>query len=456
MNRWTVFSSCLAILCPLLLHCTASSVGRAGPETKSCDAAPMSARAADRGTEAAESVERVQPAEESPAAHLDPKEEESRLDASMSPPSEEDAGESEGVEGEATSPSKQERAEPPTSEQESGESTSSEREGSPADETEKTEHSSSPDVEPEMKEEPSASDGGFADWLAAFKSRAANAGVSRDTLDKLDAIQPIPRVIELDRRQPERRFTLQQYLARVVPDSRVEEGRRRFAEHQELLEEIGERYGVHPRFLVALWGIETDYGRNTGGFRVLDSLATLAHEGRRAAFFETELINALKIVQQGHITPDEMLGSWAGALGQCQFMPSSFMAYAVDHTGDGRRDIWNNLGDVFASSANYLVRHGWQRGQTWGRPVSLPEDFDDSLIGLDTKKPLEEWQALGVRRPNGQDLPTASLEGSLVQPGGPGGPTHLVYDNYRTIMRWNRSHYFATAVGLLADQIVNQ
>lgn len=148
-----------------------------------------------------------------------------------------------------------------------------------------------------------------------------------------------------------------------------------------------------------------------------------------------------------------MRGSWAGALGQCQFMPSSFMSYAVDHTGDGRRDIWTSLPDVFASSANYLLRHGWQPGQTWGRRVRIPDELDDSLIGLDTQKPLERWQELGVRRAGGGDLPTASFEGSLVQPGGRGGPTYLVYENYRTIMRWNRSHYFATAVGLLADRI---
>ncbi len=324
--------------------------------------------------------------------------------------------------------------------------------GPPADEAPaETETAEDEPAETETAEDDEAS--GFPSWLEAFKGRATEAGVSEETLKVLDSVQPIARVIELDRRQPERRFTFQQYLARVVPDSRVEEGRRRYAEHEELLEAVGERYGVHPRFLVALWGIETDYGRNTGGFRVIAALATLAHDGRRAAFFETELLNALKIIDGGHITADKMLGSWAGALGQCQFMPSSFLSYAVDFTGDGRRDIWTSLPDVFASSANYLVRHGWQTGQTWGRRVSLPEGFDHSLVGLDTKKPLERWQELGVRRLGGGDLPSASFEGSLVQPGGSSGPTYLVYENYRTIMRWNRSHYFATAVGLLADRI---
>jgi membrane-bound lytic murein transglycosylase B len=308
------------------------------------------------------------------------------------------------------------------------------------------------EAEPEA-EEAAEDDGGFAAWLAAFRAEAEAAGISKETLSALDATQPIARVIELDRRQPERRFTFQQYLDRVIPDSRVQMGRARFAEHKAILEEIGEKYGVQPRFLVALWGIETDYGRNTGGFRVVDALATLAHDGRRAAFFRSELLNALKIIDGGHITADGMQGSWAGALGQCQFMPSSFLSYAVDHTGDGRRDIWTSLPDVFASSANYLSRHGWQAGQTWGRRVRLPEGFDRDLVGLDTQKPLEEWQALGVRRADGGDLPTASFPGSIVQPGGQGGPAYLVYENYRVIMRWNRSQYFATAVGLLADRI---
>ena len=293
----------------------------------------------------------------------------------------------------------------------------------------------------------------FASWLDSFKSQASASGISNDTVASLDTVSLLSRVIELDRHQPETRLTLAQYLARVVPDSRVERGRRLYEEHRDMLAEIEEEYGVPPRFLVALWGIETDYGRNTGGFRVLDALATLAFDGRRSSFFRQELLNALRIIDDGHITADGMKGSWAGALGQCQFMPSSFLSYAVDYTGDGKRDIWSSLPDVFASSANYLVQHGWQTGQTWGRRVRLPADFDSSLIGLEIEKHLDEWQELGVRRACGSDLPTASFKGSLVQPGGAGGPTFLVYENYRTVLRWNRSLYFATAVGLLADRI---
>jgi len=222
------------------------------------------------------------------------------------------------------------------------------------------------------------------------------------------------------------------------------------------LAEISEAYGVQSRFIVALWGIESDFGRVTGGFPVLDSLATLAFDGRRGAFFQDQLIQALRIVDDGHIQPDDMLGSWAGAMGQSQFMPSSFHSFAVDHDGDGRRDIWGTLPDVFASAANYLAEAGWKGDQTWGRQVRLPEGFDDALSGLDVTKPLHEWQALGVRRSNGDDLPVAQLSASVVLPGGPDGPAFLTYPNYRVLLKWNRSHYFATTVGQFADMLAGR
>ena len=294
----------------------------------------------------------------------------------------------------------------------------------------------------------------FEEWRKGVRSEALDLGISAATFDAAFAdIEPIPRVIELDRSQPEVTLTFDQYVERVVPESRVAKGRKLLAEHRDLLESIGRKYGVPPRFIVALWGIETNFGQYLGGFPVIGALATLAHDGRRSAYFRQELLHALRILEDGHITPEAMVGSWAGAMGQSQFMPSSFVNYAVDHDGDGRRDIWGTQGDVFASAANYLAQAGWHAGETWGRRVVLPAGFDRALTGLEVKKTLADWQALGLRRADGGALPQAAMSGSVVLPGGEGGPAYLVYDNYRTIMRWNRSFYFATSVGLLADGI---
>ena len=186
---------------------------------------------------------------------------------------------------------------------------------------------------------------------------------------------------------------------------------------------------------------------------MIASLATLAYDGRRSAYFRGELLQALIILNEGHITADAMVGSWAGAMGQSQFMPSSFLNFAVDFDGDNRRDIWTTKADVFASAANYLARSGWRDDQTWGREVRLPAGFELALADLDVVKRLSEWQALGVRRADGGDLPARDLKASVVLPGGEGGPAFVIYDNYRTILKWNRSSYFAVSVGYLADLI---
>ena len=295
----------------------------------------------------------------------------------------------------------------------------------------------------------------FQIWLGKLRVEAEGKGISQSVLDEaLAGIQPIPRVIELDRRQPEFTLTFTQYRDRVVPQSRIKKGRVKYQENRDLLEEIGGKIGVQPRFIVALWGIETDFGRVTGGFKVIPALATLAHDGRRSAYFRKELLNALQILHEGHIAPKEMMGSWAGAMGQSQFMPSSFLAHAVDYDGDGRRDIWTTRPDVFASAANYLAKSGWRADQTWGREVKLPRDFDFALADLKVRKPIGGWQVLGVRRPDGGDLPTQQLSASIVLPEkGKMSPAYLVYNNYRTTLRWNRSTYFALAVGLLSDGI---
>ena len=226
-------------------------------------------------------------------------------------------------------------------------------------------------------------------------------------------------------------------------------------EHAALLAEVSAQYGVPPRLIVALWGIETDFGRITGGFSVIAALATLAHDGRRSAFFRKELLLALEILEQGHIAAGEMQGSWAGAMGQSQFMPSSFQAFAIDQNGDGQKDIWNSLPDVFGSIANYLSGSGWRADTTWGREVRVPDGFNTTVIERKTMKRLSEWQALGVRKADGGNLPGRDLTAMIVMVTQKSGPPRyfVAYENFEVILKWNRSTYFALAVGTLADAL---
>lgn len=294
----------------------------------------------------------------------------------------------------------------------------------------------------------------FQAWLKELRAEASQKGISDTTLDAaLTGIKPIPRVIELDRKQPEFTLTFDQYMNRVVPRSRVEKGRKKLAENKAILTEVSKKFGVPPQFLVAFWGIETDFGRVTGGFKVIDALATLAHDGRRSAFFRKELLLALQIINSGHIKADVMVGSWAGAMGQPQFMPSSFTGYAIDYDKDGRKDIWTTRADVFASAANYLSSYGWRASERWGRRIKVPEGFDPKRADLKVRKTVSGWAAEGITRADGTPLPESDLDASVILPAGAGGPAYLVYKNYRVILRWNRSHYFAMAVGRLADQI---
>ena len=294
----------------------------------------------------------------------------------------------------------------------------------------------------------------FSLWIKELRKDAVAKGIRPVTLDAaLKGIALIPRVVELDRKQPEFTLSFRQYMDRVVPQGRVDIGRQKLKENRALLKEIGDKYGVPPRIIVAFWGIETDFGRITGGFSVIPALVTLAYDGRRSDYFRGELMNALKIIDRGHISAKAMVGSWAGAMGQPQFMPSSFLSFAVDYDGDGRKDIWNTAADVFASAANYLARSGWKGDQTWGRLVRLPKKFDEALAGLGQRKLIGEWQKLGVRRADGADLPARDLMASVVFADGPGSPAYLAYDNFRTILKWNRSTFFAIAVGSLADRV---
>ena len=293
----------------------------------------------------------------------------------------------------------------------------------------------------------------FDSWLAAFRTEALGRGISPATLaSSFENVEPIPRVIELDRKQPEFTLTWDQYYAKVVNDLRVQRGRELLAQHRAVLTEIGAKYGVQPRFVVALWGIETDFGRITGGFNVIPALATLAYDGRRATYFRGELIAALTIIERGHVGPREMKGSWAGAMGQPQFMPSTFLNFAVDYNGDGRADIWRTPVDIFASAANYLAKSGWRDDLTWGRAVSAQALVDRGQYGLGVSRPLSDWQTLGIQRREGTTLPKRPINASLIEAEA-NGPTFLVYENYRVLLKWNRSTFFALAVGHLADRI---
>ena len=297
--------------------------------------------------------------------------------------------------------------------------------------------------------------GDFNVWLKNMRAKAAAAGISQTTINaNLYNITPSETAIRLDKKQPEKKKTFAQYKKAVVNENRIQKGRQLIRQHYSDLQAVENQYGVPKQFIVALWGIETNFGGNTGGFSVVTALATMAWEGRRETFFTKELINALKIIDAGHIKGSGMKGSWAGAMGQNQFMPSSFNAYAVDGNGDGRRDIWATKKDVFASTANYLKKNGWKTGQKWGRRVILPANFSKKLIGPKIKRPLSYWASLGVKTLGGRDLPQENMRASIVAPDGLGAETYIVYNNYQTIMDWNRSTYFATSVGLLADRLM--
>ncbi|MHA1539085.1 MAG: lytic murein transglycosylase [Alphaproteobacteria bacterium] len=292
----------------------------------------------------------------------------------------------------------------------------------------------------------------FEDWLDLTLAEAQTHGISEATTESArDVIKPIKKVIKSDRSQPEFKKTLEKYVRDAVHPARVAEGKRLLKANRRLLRSISKEYGVQPRFIVALWGIETNYGKNTGGHNLLSALATLSYEGRRAAYFKKEFMNALRIIDGGHITAKAMIGSWAGAMGQCQFMPSSFINFAVDYDRDGKKDIWGTKADIFASIANYLSRSGWKGDKTWGREVTVPSKIlkNKHFLGLKKRKTLASWQKLGVRKANRKRLPSVNIRASLVK--GDENKAYLVYENFRTILKWNRSTAFAVSVGTLAD-----
>ncbi len=298
----------------------------------------------------------------------------------------------------------------------------------------------------------------FSTWLDGLKTEAQKEwNIRSDILERaLSDVEFLPCVLKHENKQPEKIMPFQDYLAKTVTANRVASGRERMNAHRELLNRISQLYGVQPHFIVALWGIETHFGLMTGNFLVVNALATLAYDSRRSNYFRQELLTALTILDRGHITPERMRGSWAGAMGQNQFMPSSFLRFAKDHDGDGSRDIWSTEADIFASIANYLATSGWKNGQSWGQAVRLPEGFDRTLAMKTVKKSLKEWTALGVKKADGHSLPDQSLFARLVIPDGNSEDAVLLFENYNVILKWNRANLFALAVGHLADQLQGQ
>lgn len=297
----------------------------------------------------------------------------------------------------------------------------------------------------------------FDQCINRLKPQALQQGISEHTINRvLGQARYLARVIELDRRQPEFTQTFAGYFNARVTEERVRNGRRLFTAHRELFEKIERETGIPPKYLASFWGLETNYGGYFGDWSVPDALTTLACDQRRSTYFTQELFNAMRIIDAGDITPDRMKGSWAGAMGHMQFMPSTFLNYAIDADGDGRRDLWGSLEDAMASAANFLLKMGWDPDLEWGQEVRLPPDFDYALAGSHHKRPLREWITYGVTPVSGPGLLPTDQKVSLLVPAGHQGPAFLVTHNFHVIMRWNRSEYYALSVGHLADRIAGE
>jgi membrane-bound lytic murein transglycosylase B len=291
-------------------------------------------------------------------------------------------------------------------------------------------------------------------WIAAFRPRALAAGITPATLDR--AFQDVaynPDVIEKDRNQAEFTRALWDYLDSAVSEDRVANGIKALRANAPLLDRIEAAYGVPKEVVVAVWGLESSFGANRGNVPVIGALATLAHDGRRGAFFEAQLIDALRILQSGDVDPTSFTGSWAGAMGHTQFIPSSYQSFAVDFNGDGRRDIWSDdPTDALASTAAYLAKSGWTKGQPWGIEVILPANFDYELAGKITPEPTANWVALGLRSADGSALPDHG-PASVLLPGGARGAAFLIYPNFRAIERYNTADAYVIAIGHLSDRL---
>lgn len=303
--------------------------------------------------------------------------------------------------------------------------------------------------------EPSAEEqAAFTSWIADFKKQARASGLSEKTVE--DAFADVhlnPKVLKADAFQPEFTKPIWSYLDGAASPYRIKKGKEGLETHKELFGNLQERYDVQARFVVAIWGLESSFGAITGDFGVIEALATLAFNGRRAKFARTQLMAALEIIEAGDMPAAGLTGSWAGAMGHGQFIPTTYLAYAVDHDGDGRRDIWSNYGDVFASISNYLANSGWQPGQDWGREVILPPDFDYALADRRSMQTMKEWRTLGVTFTNDDAVPDVERSASIIVPAGHTGPAFLIFQNFRAVLRYNNSTAYALAIGLIADQV---
>jgi membrane-bound lytic murein transglycosylase B len=298
-----------------------------------------------------------------------------------------------------------------------------------------------------------AQDDSFRNFLDNIRAEARRAGIRSATLDRAFAgVVPNQKVLDRDRHQPESTWTWARYRSVVITDKRITDGLQAVSANRTLFQRVQQRYGVGPGVIAGIWGLESSFGTGTGDFRVVEALATLGWEGRRASFFRGELLAALKILDHGDVAPGGMTGSYAGAMGQPQFMPTSYLRYAVDFEGHGRRDIWTSTPDVLGSIANYLAQSGWRPGETWGQAVSVPSGVD--APGREAKRPLSAWAQEGVRPISGRWAATADTPAGLVAPDGAGGEKFLVFGNFAAIRRYNPSDYYALAVGLIGDQVV--
>ncbi|MDK3073999.1 lytic murein transglycosylase [Sedimentitalea sp. JM2-8] len=295
---------------------------------------------------------------------------------------------------------------------------------------------------------------GYDAWVAGFKSRAAAQGISQATIDRaFRGAGYLPDVIERDRNQTEFKRSLEDYLAIAASDDRVSAGKAKLRQYNNTLGQIESRYGVEKEVVTAIWGLESRYGERRGDIQVVSALSTLAYDGRRGAFFESQLIAALKILQNGDVTPDRMTGSWAGAMGHTQFIPTSYQAYAVDFGGDGKRDIWSDdPTDALASAAAYLAKSGWTRGQPWGVEVRLPPGFSGPFGRGSTRSP-SQWAAMGVRDMDGRAVPDYG-PASIIIPAGANGPAFMTFRNFAVITRYNNSESYVIGIGHLSDRIV--
>ncbi len=296
---------------------------------------------------------------------------------------------------------------------------------------------------------------GMRVWIAEFKGRALAQGIGEARFDAaMSGLGYLPDVVYKDAHQTEFTKTIWDYLDKAVSETRIADGQKALKKHKKLLQRIEDVYGVEAQVVVAIWGLESAYGAVRGDVRTLEALATLAYDGRRGAFFESELLAALRILQSGDVAPEQMRGSWAGAMGHTQFMPTSYQAYAVDFTGDGKRDIWgDDPTDALASTAAYLARFGWQKGQNWALEVSLPPGFDYGASGLRTQKPMSHWRSGGLTLADGGALPQAGWA-SVLLPAGARGAAFLVFDNFSAIESYNSADAYVIAVGHLADRII--